>query len=30
MSNLGDISSFINENWHGGQIEGDFFDHPEM
>ena len=30
MSNLGNLSGFINENWHGGQIDGDFFNHPEM
>ena len=27
---LGNISNYIDENWHGGQIEGDFFNHPEM
>ncbi|MBR4316792.1 MAG: hypothetical protein IKP65_07530 [Alphaproteobacteria bacterium] len=30
MSKLGNLSNFIDENWHGGQIEGDFFSHPEM
>ena len=31
MSNgLGNIGKFIDENWHGGQIEGDFYSHPEM
>ena len=27
---LGDIGKFIDENWHGGQIKGDFYSHPEM
>ena len=27
---LGDIGNFMDENWHGGQIDGDFFEHPEM
>ena len=27
---LGNINDYINENWHGGQIKGDFFNHPEM
>jgi uncharacterized protein YutD len=27
---LGDIGKFIDENWHGGQIDGDFYNHPEM
>ena len=27
---LGNLSSYIDENWHGGQIKGDFFSHPEM
>lgn len=30
MSGLGDLSGYMNENWHGGQIEGDFFNHPEF
>ena len=31
MSNgLGNIGKFIDENWHGGQIDGDFYNHPEM
>lgn len=30
MDNLGDIGSYLDENWHGGQIQGDFFDHPAM
>lgn len=30
MSKLGNLSNFIDENWYGGQIEGDFFSHPEM
>ena len=31
MSNgLGDIGKFVDENWHGGQIDGDFYSHPEM
>ena len=30
MSGLGNLSNYMDENWHGGQIEGDFFDHPEM
>ena len=27
---LGNIGNYIDENWHGGQIDGDFFDHPEI
>ena len=27
---LGNISDYMNENWHGGTISGDFFDHQEM
>ncbi len=27
---LGDIGDFIDENWHGGTIDGDFYSHPEM
>jgi hypothetical protein len=27
-NNLGDLTNFVNENWYGGQIEGDFYDHP--
>ena len=27
---LGNIGKYIDENWHGGQIEGDFYSHPEM
>ena len=27
---LGNIEEYLNENWHGGQIEGDYFTHPEM
>ena len=27
---LGNIGNYINENWHGGQIEGEFFDYPEF
>ena len=27
---LGNIGKFIDENWHGGQIDGDFYNHPEM
>ena len=27
---LGNIGKFIDENWHGGQIDGDFYSHPEM
>lgn len=27
---LGNIGNYIDENWHGGQIHGDFFSHPEM
>lgn len=27
---LGNLSNYIDENWHGGQIKGDFFNHPEM
>ena len=27
---FGDIGNYIDENWHGGQIEGDFYNHPEM
>ena len=27
---LGNIGKFIDENWHGGQIKGDFYSHPEM
>ena len=30
MSNLGDLSKYMDENWYGGQIEGDFFEHPEL
>jgi hypothetical protein len=30
MNSIGNLTDFIDENWHGGQIEGDFFDHPEM
>ena len=26
---LGNIGKFIDENWHGGQIDGDFYNHPE-
>ena len=29
-NNLGDLTNFVNENWYGGQIEGDFYDHPQM
>lgn len=27
---LGNLGNYIDENWHGGQIEGDFYNHPEM
>ncbi len=27
---LGNIGNYIDENWHGGTIHGDFYDHPEM
>lgn len=27
---LGDINGYINENWHGGDIKGEFFSNPEM
>ena len=27
---LGNIGKYVDENWHGGQIEGDFYNHPEM
>lgn len=27
---LGDINGYIDENWHGGDIQGDLFSHPEM
>lgn len=27
---LGNLENYIDENWHGGQIEGDFYTHPEM
>lgn len=27
---LGNIGEYIDENWHGGEIDGDFFYHPEM
>ena len=27
---LGNIGGYIDENWHGGQIDGDYFEHPEM
>ena len=27
---LGDIGNYIDENWHGGTIHGDFYSHPEM
>lgn len=27
---LGNIGGYLDENWHGGQMEGDYFDHPEM
>jgi len=27
---LGNIGNYMDENWHGGQIEADFFRHPEM
>lgn len=27
---LGNIGNYMDENWHGGQLEGDFFDHPSM
>ena len=30
MSGLGNLSAYIDENWHGGQLEGDFFAHPEI
>ena len=27
---LGNIGDYLDENWHGGQIDGDYFEHPEM
>lgn len=27
---LGNLGNYIDENWRGGQIEGDFYNHPEM
>lgn len=27
---LGNIGDYIDENWHGGQIDGDFYEHPEI
>lgn len=27
---LGNIGDYLNENWHGGQMDGDYFEHPEM
>ena len=26
----GDIGGYLDENWHGGEITGDLFSHPEM
>ena len=27
---IGDIGGYIDENWHGGQIDGDLFSHPSF
>ena len=27
---LGNIGKYVDENWHGGTIQGDFYSHPEM
>lgn len=30
MGSIGNIDDYIDENWHGGNLQGDFFSHPQM